>query len=180
MRAIAKLFGVFLGLTFLTAIISAVSAAILKERLVSRGDETDDDIDLVTIFNGREFVSKAPAFRGGSVLTWYGGGTIDLREATLDPSGARLTSRTIFGGFQLLVPETWQVRTAVTAVFGGVADTRDHSRVIPDGPVLVLDGFALFGGVQVTSEAVGMAAAPDEIVPEAAPEVSMAEAPAPA
>jgi len=153
MRAIAKLIGLFVGLTFITALVSAISAAILKERLISRGEELDDEIDLVTIFNGREFVSKAPAFRGGSVLTWYGGGSVDLRDATLDPAGATLETRTIFGGFQLVVPETWQVRTNVTAIFGGVADTRDHSRVIPDGPVLVLSGFALFGGVQVTAEA---------------------------
>lgn len=178
MRVIAKLIGLFVGLTFITALISAISAAILKERLISRGEEADDDVDLVTIFNGREFVSKAPAFRGGSVLTWYGGGTVDLREATLDPAGATLTTRTIFGGFQLVVPETWHVKTSVTAIFGGVADTRDHSRVIPDGPTLVLDGFALFGGVQVTSEAISFAEA-DE-TPAAASELPMDEVPAPA
>ncbi|HEX8024968.1 MAG TPA: hypothetical protein VF484_02070 [Candidatus Limnocylindrales bacterium] len=157
MRVLAKLIGLFVGLTFITALISAISAAILKERLVSRGEEADDEVDLVTIFNGREFASKAAAFRGGSVLTWYGGGSVDLREATLDPAGARLNTRTVFGGFQLVVPETWNVRTNVVAIFGGVADTRDQSRVVPDGPTLVVDGFALFGGVQVTSEATAFA-----------------------
>jgi predicted membrane protein len=165
MRAIAKLIGLFVGLTFVTALISAISAAILKERLVSRGAELDDEIDLVTIFNGHEFVSKAAAFRGGSVLMWYGGGSVDLREATLDPAGATLQSRTIFGGLQVIVPETWQVRTNITAIIGGVADTRDHSRVIPDGPVLVLNGFALFGGVQVTAEAADQGAPAEVLTP---------------
>ena len=179
MRVIAKLIGLFVGLTFITALISAISAAILKERLVSRGEEADDDVDIVTIFNGREFVSKAPAFRGGSVLTWYGGGTVDLREATLDPVGATLSTRTIFGGFQLLVPETWHVKMNVTAIFGGVADTRDHSRVIPDGPTLVLEGFTLFGAVQVTSEAMSFAEA-GELEMATASEMQIDEVPAPA
>jgi hypothetical protein len=163
MRPFRNLIAGFVGLTIVTAIGSAIAALIARDRLVSRGGDTDDDIDLVTIFNGREFASKAAGFRGGSILTWYGGATVDLRDATLDPAGATLTSRTIFGGLQLVVPETWQVTTSVTAVFGGVADTRDHSRVIPDGPVLVLGGLALFGGVQVTSEAARYGEALDEV-----------------
>jgi predicted membrane protein len=176
MRAIRNLIGLFLGLTFLTALVSAVAAAIAKERLVSKAGETDDDISLVTIYTGQDFSSKASAFRGGSILTWYGGGTVDLRGATLDPAGATLTVRTIFGGFRLVVPETWQVVTNITPIFGGVGDARDSGAFMPDAPKLTLEGFAVFGGVGIVSEAPDLEEAGDSF--EQATEAP--EVPAPA
>lgn len=177
MRAIRNLIGLFFGLTLLTAIASAITAAVLKQRLPSRGEETDDDVDLVIIYTGRDFSSRATAFRGGSVLTWYGGGTVDLRNATLDPAGARLTIRAIFGGFRLVVPEGWTVDNRIVAIFGGVGDARDADSVMADGPTLTLDGFALFGGVGIVSEAPdldheGFGEAPD--MAPSAPEMPVA------
>jgi hypothetical protein len=174
MRVLRSIVGLFIGLTILTAIASAISAAVLKRRLPSQGEESDDEIALVTIYTGRDFKSTATAFRGGSVLTWYGGGTIDLRAATLDPAGARLTARTVFGGLRLLVPETWNVEQRATAIAGGISDTRDQDSVLPDGPSLVLDGFALFGGIGIFSDAPDL---DSEQVVESSPEV---QAPAPA
>jgi predicted membrane protein len=177
MRAIRNLIGLVFGVTFLTALISAISAAVLKRRLPSRGGELDDEIALVTIYSGLDFTSRAQSFRGGSVLTWYGGGTLDLRDAILDPAGAHLTVRAIFGGFRLVVPETWRVENRMMAIFGGVGDARDSSAVLPDRPTLVLDGLALFGGVGIVSEA------PDldhEIFSTTADIASEVPAPAPA
>jgi len=153
MRPIRNLIGLFVGLTILTAIASAITAALAKQRLVQHAGETDDEIDLVTIYTGQDFSSKATSFRGGSVLTWYGGGTVDLRGATLDPAGARLDVKTIFGGFRLVVPETWRVEQRLVAIFGGVGDARDSSVVDQLGPTLVLEGFALFGGIGIVSQA---------------------------
>lgn len=153
MRFLRSILGLFVGLTFLTAIASALGAVVMKRRLPSQGDEADDEIALVTIYSGRDFQSRAKAFRGGSVLTWYGGGTLDLRGANLDPHGARLTVRAIFGGLRLVVPETWRVEQRLTAIFGGIGDARDDDLITADSPVLVLDGFALFGGIGIVSDA---------------------------
>jgi len=167
MRALRTVLGLFIGLTILTAIASALSAALLKRRLPSQGEESDDEIALVTIYTGRDFSSTATAFRGGSVLTWYGGGTIDLRRATLDPAGARLTARTIFGGLRLVVPETWRVEQHGVAIAGGISDTRDQDEYLPGAPTLTLDGFALFGGIGIFSDAPDLdLAAPIDLAPE--------------
>ena len=157
MRFLRTTLGLFFGLTILAALASALGAALMKRRLVSQGAEADDEISLVNIYTGSDFKSTASAFRGGSVLTWYGGGTVDLRAATLDPAGARLTVRAIFGGFRLVVPESWNVERRLTAVFGGIGDARDEPAVATDGPTLVLDGFALFGGIGIVSEEIGRA-----------------------
>jgi predicted membrane protein len=109
-------------------------------------DESANDIDIAAIFDNLEVESVAPAFRGGDVLTWYGGGTLDLRGATLDPAGAELRMRAIFGGLQLVVPESWPVEFTSRSIFGGIADSRDPSREDPTLPTLTVDAQAIFGG----------------------------------
>ena len=63
-------------------------------------------VRLVAIFSPVAFHSTASAFRGGTLDCWYGGGIVDLRDATLDPAGARLEVKAVFGGAQIVVPAT--------------------------------------------------------------------------
>lgn len=152
MPAFGRLLKLFMGLWVLGFVGSLVGAAIAKGRLASKGGPADDELDLVAIFEPLEFTSMAPALRRASVLAWYGGGTVDLRGATLDPAGATLTLRAIYGGIRLLVPETWHVERQAVGIFGGIGDARDPARVVEAGPTLRVDGFAVFGGAGVLSE----------------------------
>jgi len=152
MRTIRSILGLTLGFVIISSIVAAVVAAIAKRQMISSGTVTDDEFDLVTIFDGVDFASTAPAFRRGSVLTWYGGGQIDLRGASLDPAGAELNVRALFGGVQVIVPETWRVEQRMVAFLGGVSDSREKIAGQETGPVLRLDGWAVFGGIEVTSE----------------------------
>ena len=133
-----------------------VAAAIAKRSLVSRGGPDDDELELVAIMENTELASRATAFRGGTALAWFGGGTLDLRAATLHPDGARLTIRAMFGGLRVVVPPDWRVEHDVTAVFGGAGDGRTGgggTAAGAAGPTLVLDGWAAFGGVGIVAEA---------------------------
>jgi predicted membrane protein len=152
MRTIRSILGLTIGFVIVSSIISAVVAAVAKRHMLSSGMESDNEFDLVTIFDGTDFASTAPAFRRGSVLTWYGGGQIDLRGATLDPAGAELNVRALFGGVQIIVPETWRVEQRMVAFLGGVSDSREKIEAHETGPVLRLDGWAAFGGIDVSSE----------------------------
>ena len=67
---------------------SLVGAAVAKRRLPSVGTDEDDEVALTAILAPVEFESHATAFRGGSVLLWFGGGDVDLRGVRLDPAGA--------------------------------------------------------------------------------------------
>jgi hypothetical protein len=140
-----------LGIALLASIASGIAAFIAKRQLVSIGEPEDDEIALVAIFGPLQFASTASAFRGGTVLAWYGGGEVDLRGATLDPAGARLTVKAMFGGAQLVVPDDWQVEFQLVGILGGAGDTRPAKGRLDDAPRLVIDGFAAFGGVGVTS-----------------------------
>ena len=152
MRTIRSILGLTFGFVIVSSILAAVVAAVAKRQMISSGTETDNEFDLVTIFDGTDFASTAPAFRRGSVLTWYGGGQIDLRGATLDPAGAELNVRALFGGVQVIVPETWRVEQRMAAFLGGVSDSREKIEAQDTGPVLRLDGWAAFGGIDVKSE----------------------------
>ena len=125
----------------------AAAAAFVKGAVPSRGDEESDEVSLVAVFDGIDLKSRAQAFRGGSMLAWFGGISVDLSEAVLAP-GARLTVRTLFGGIDIKTPPGWRVESSVKAVAGGV-DSRTPVEGEENAPVLSLEGMALFGGVAV-------------------------------
>jgi hypothetical protein len=122
------------------------AAALVKRVLPSQGDADSDEVGLVAIFDGIELESRASAFRGGSMFTWFGGIAVDLRKATLAPD-ARLRVSTLWGGIAIRVPPTWRVESTARALGGGVAVAPPPDD--PDAPRLVVDGFALLGGIAI-------------------------------
>ena len=122
-----------------------IAAAFAKGALPSRGDEDSDELSLFAVLNGIDLESRAQAFRGGSLLAWYGGISLDLTEAELAPD-ARLSVRTLFGGIDVETPPRWRLESTVKALAGGV-DARSSDGNDPEAPVLTLEGLAVFGGV---------------------------------
>jgi hypothetical protein len=137
-----------IGLTTIGAFFGfAAAAAIARQTLPSRGDAESEEVALVAIFSGVELESRAKAFRGGSMLAWFGGIAVDLRGAQLAPE-AHLSLASLLGGIALRVPPGWRIESSVTARGGGVAIDAPEP---PDenAPRLVIDGFALLGGVAI-------------------------------
>jgi len=151
MGAFGRLTAVFTGGLILASAAGAVAARAAKQRIDVVDDPDADEIRLAAIFEPVSFRSTASSFRGGTIDCWYGGGVIDLRGVKLDPDGARLEVRAIFGGAQILIPETWAITTKVVGI-GGVGDGRPRTERRPDAPNLSIEGVALFGGFGVASE----------------------------
>jgi hypothetical protein len=129
----------------------AAAAAFMRHAVPSSGDEESAELALVAIFDGVELKNRSKAFRGGSMLAWFGGIAVDLREAELAP-GARLSLRTLFGGIAVKTPPGWRVESKMTALLGGV-DSGTPARDDPDAPVLAVDGLAVLGGIAVGARA---------------------------
>jgi hypothetical protein len=129
----------------------AAAAAFVKRAQPSRGDEESDEVALVAVFDGIELKSRAQAFRGGSMLAWFGGIAVDLRDATLAP-GARLSVSTLYGGVAIRVPEGWRVESTAKALAGGV-DVKALAGDDPDAPTLHVEGLAIFGGIAIGAKA---------------------------
>ena len=127
------------------------AAAFVRRAVPSQGDEESDEVRLVAVFNGITLKSRAKAFTGGSMLAWYGGIDVDLREVELAPD-ARLSLHTLFGGIAIKTPPGWRVESELNAFAGGV-DTRTPSQDDPDAPVLTLTGTAFFGGIAAGARA---------------------------
>lgn len=127
----------------------AAAARLAKRAVPSRGGEESDELALVAIFDGIELKNRAAAFTGGSILAWFGGVALDLREATLVPD-ARLSVHAVFGGVAVRVPPGWRLESNLRALAGGT-DVRAVGAEGPDAPTLTLDGLALFGGVSVAA-----------------------------
>jgi hypothetical protein len=128
----------------------AAAAAVMKSVLRSRGDGESDEVALVAIFDGIDLANRSQAFRGGSMLAWYGGIDVDLSGAELAP-GAQLRLNAMLGGIAIRIPAGWRVESRVKALAGGV-DVRTAGADDPDAPTLTIDGLALLGGITVRTK----------------------------
>ena len=132
-------------LGFWTGIVA--SAVVLKRLLPSRGDADSDDVALVAILDGVTLESRSRSFRGGSLLSWFGGIAVDLREAELAPAAISTCTRSSAASRSACRRE-WKVESRVKALGGGVAVSPTTSAA-DDAPTLTLDGFAALGGVAI-------------------------------
>ena len=156
-RFFAKLFGVVVGASIVAGAGSALAALNFKKKAPPRPEPAADEIDFVAVMDGAEHASVAPAFRGGRVICWYAAVDLDLREATIDPAGAELEVRTVFGGTRVVVAPGVPVRVTGPAIFGGVMSSIDAREPTPEAPGLEITGFTLFGGLQVIASERGEA-----------------------
>jgi len=129
----------------------AIAAMQAKRRIGPNTMESADDIAASAIFGPLDYHSTATSLRGGTLELWYGGGVLDLRDATLAPEGATLNVKVVFGGGQVLVPATWKVVANVSGL-GGVQDVREAKGYAADAPTLTITGTVIAGGFAVQSE----------------------------
>lgn len=110
--------------------------------------EDKDSERVVTILGGndRRGVWTVPRILG--IVTVLGGTDLDMSEARLAARTTRINVFCLFGGIDIKVPEGVNTTMNVTCILGG-ADTNAPSSGDPDAPVLIIDGFVIFGGLDV-------------------------------
>jgi hypothetical protein len=96
----------------------------------------------------RTLITKA--FLGGDLMAFLGGCELDLEGCELDPGGATLGIFAWWGGVKVRVPRHWRVEIQVLSLMGASED-KTHQEKGVTGPPLVLQGFVVMGGVEVTS-----------------------------
>ena len=108
-------------------------------------------IDETNIFGGTNKIIHSDNFKGGSVLSLFGGSEINLANCKLADGDNLLEVTFIFGGSTLIVPSDWKVETDVLAIFGGFGDKRrkDPNMVYDSNKTLIVKGFVLFGGGEI-------------------------------
>jgi len=112
----------------------------------------DDFIDAVSIFGGVQKNVVSKKFRGADIVTIFGGNEINLSQADFTDKVV-MDVTNFFGGTTLVVPNNWQIKSEVVAIFGGIEDKRQSSQPIPGEPekIVILKGTCLFGGIDINS-----------------------------
>jgi|KBSMisStandDraft_5_1062788.scaffolds.fasta_scaffold17836_3 predicted membrane protein len=106
-------------------------------------------LDSTSVFGGAKKVILSKNFKGGDITCFMGGAEIDLSQADIQGKVVMDTTA-VFGGIKLIIPPNWDLKIEITAVFGGVEDKRPVQVTKPEADkVLVLDGAAVFGGIEV-------------------------------
>ena len=123
------------------------AAAFVRRAVPSLGDEESDELSLVAVFDGITLNSRAKAFTGGSMLAWFGGIEVDLREVELAPGRTAVSAHPVRRDRHQDTAELApRIHHEGRRGRGRHADPGEDD---PDAPVLTLTGTALFGGVAV-------------------------------
>jgi predicted membrane protein len=118
-----------------------------RDFTISKGD---DFFEEVAVFGGGEKFINSLAFRGGKIVSIFGGSKIDLTRSQLANGEAEVEIVSIFGGSTLIVPNDWNVKIEVFNIFGGYGDKRIRGSV-DFNKTLVVKGVAIFGGGEIKS-----------------------------
>lgn len=109
-----------------------------------------DYLDEAAIFGGSERVIHSNDFRGGKIVSIFGGSKIDLTQCHLAAGDNIIEMTAIFGGSTLIVPNDWNVKVEMFNAFGGFADKRRNMNV-DFNKTLIIKGAAIFGGGELKS-----------------------------
>lgn len=119
-------------------------------RSIPSGVSREDVIRATAVFGGPKLVSSAQHFEGAWLTAFFGGVTLDLRDARPAPDGASVNATVAFGGIDIIVPKGWRISVRSTPLFGGVEDKTDRSEPpAADAPTLHVDALTVFGGVAI-------------------------------
>ncbi|MFN3556177.1 MAG: LiaF transmembrane domain-containing protein [Bacteroidales bacterium] len=123
-----------------------------REINIPEGADINDYINEVNIFGGGEKKLKTQNFKGGQITSIFGGSEIDMRYAQLAPGVNAIDMLCVFGGTSIRVPEGWEIKTEVSAIFGGFSDERKlEKKDVIENPerILYIKGLVLFGGGEI-------------------------------
>lgn len=108
--------------------------------------EQEDRITAIAFWWGTQRRSRTRRFRSASLTAIMGGVELDLRDADIEGS-ARIDVFTFWGGVEIKVPRTWQVRTSGLPLLGGWEDKTEPP--VGGGPVLDVRIVTVMAGAEV-------------------------------
>lgn len=114
----------------------------------SAAAHVEDGEHVVCILGGntRKGVWDVP--RSIRVIAILGGAELDFTDARFTAGTTYITVFCLFGGVKIRVREGMRTASKAVCIFGGV-DNRGGTTLDPNAPLLVVEGVALFGGVDL-------------------------------
>ncbi len=119
----------------------------VKEKI----DNTDfSNVEVITATFGEQNINKAgEKFEKANLDAVFGSIKLDLRDADLKKE-TYIKASAIFAGITILVPKDVEVKIKSTPIFGGVtSESLDEKANKNAKKIIYVDGFALFGGIEI-------------------------------
>jgi hypothetical protein len=111
-------------------------------------DDPAADVHAFALMAGVRRQSTSHEFRYADANAIMGGVELDLREAQMkDGETATIDAFALWGGVEMTVPENWRVVGKVLPLMGAFEDNTKNKT--GTGPVLIVRGTAIMGGIEV-------------------------------
>lgn len=112
----------------------------------------EETLDVVAVFGAVRRNVYSKNFKGGEIVSVFGGAEINLSQASFQEKQIVIESVQIFGGAKMIIPADWVIHNEAVAVFGGIEDKRPQpTSITAPEKMLVLKGFVMFGGIEIKS-----------------------------
>ena len=136
--------------------VATTSTALVTKPSEERLAQWPDKKRWTAILGGFEKKGRWSVPRTMKVVCFWGGGSLDFREAEFAPGVTELHITTVMGGLEIIVPPWLSVDCDATAIMGGFAELeRGHGEPDPGRALLRITGFALMGGVSIETRLPG-------------------------
>lgn len=116
----------------------------------SSKEENLDFIDMNFILGGGDYNFTSKKLEGAKFLAFMGGGTIDFRQADMASEKIEIDVFAMWGGIELIVPQTWSVIVQGMPIMGGI---ENKATVAESGSgktkTLIITGTVIMGGVEI-------------------------------
>lgn len=114
---------------------------------------------MLAIMGGFDKKGRFNVARKTTVTCFWGGGSLDLREAQFAPGVTELRVIAVMGGLEVIVPPWLAVECDGIAIMGGFEELeRGHGEPDPGRALLRITGFAMMGGVSIETRLPGESA----------------------
>lgn len=133
---------VFFRLLWPIIIIIIGIGVLSKIREPAPEDEYTATGDMLTFFGDNHRTIKSEKFQGVDITAIFGDVKLDLQDAEIKDSPARIKMVAIFSDVKIKVPENWNVRIETVPVLG---DIETRQREEDENPDLIITGFLMLG-----------------------------------
>lgn len=133
-----------IGLKMLLKGITGNESTEIQNTMKQNGEEMKTGF---AAFSGQNLNYDQEVFTGAELTAVFGGIKCDLRNALIERDAVINTS-SIFGGIDILVPDTVNVKVNSNSIFGGV-DMKKHQNSKDNEYTIYINSTCMFGGVDV-------------------------------
>lgn len=111
-------------------------------------EDNNNEVNCSVNFGSSIKYITAEDFKRGNFKCSFGDLKVYFDKATIQGNEATITIDLSFGGMELYIPRTWNVKFNVATSFAGI-DEKCRPGYISETPVVTINGNASFGGVDI-------------------------------